>query len=369
MPLKERSVEGSGAASSSVASRQNVHDVPLSKRIRRNLISLRQGTPSTLPLCTGVAIITLLICVRRSNFGGFGNKTAQMASVSDPCFEALPRKKPPRFFDFEARVYGAPRIPRVGGRSDKAARAVVFETLNEDGFFRRDADFAQNYTDTDLDLSHDAVMNQHIARHALRVFYDAPTLRVRGVWTQFVHIDAWRIQFVLRARLTKDKTTHPDTPTEPWVAQSNRVVIQRTFAGDCSVAVIPETKDVDRPPIYVVVAYSGTGFGRPRRMARFMLQVEMIQAHPILKAQQVNLIVSLHDMTEAAFREQFEIQDQWAHRTVYIVEPPTTPGDTLVPFSRGATLRVGVQKAFIPEDALVFLSDIDMHIYPSFFGT
>jgi Chondroitin N-acetylgalactosaminyltransferase len=362
-------MRGAAASPSPPSLSPPAHDVPFAKRVRRHLASLRQYGHSMPLLCAVVALVTLVVVFAfRLGAGEVDDLGSYPGSaVVDPCTTASLPKVPPRFFDLDAGTGGHARFHSFGQRRETSVKAPVFHTLNEDGFFRHEVDFAQNTTNTDLDLSYDSVMNQRIALRVLREFYDAPTLLLKGVWTQFVHIDRWRIQFVLRTRLVKDKTTHPDIPTAPKVPQSNRVLIQRTFAGSCEVGVIGEELDDNRPPIYVVAPYSGW---KPLRLARFILQIEMMQAHPLLKGkQQVNLIVALHDMTEAQFRKQFEMEDIFAHSSVYIVEPPVTPGDTMVPFSRGTTLRVGVEKGFIPEDALVFLSDIDMHIYPSFFGS
>lgn len=348
------------------------HDAPLGKRVRRKLVPLRNVSPYFLAIPAVLTIVML-----SSNFRGqeIYNMVPEHLAADDPCKTAAPPRTPPRFFDLDATSGGQTEPSTYLVHRDVPARAGVFETLNEDGVFRHDADFAlRNLSSSAFDVTYDEGVNGNLALRVLREYYDAPSLQMRGVWTTFFRVDRWRTQFVLRTRLLKDKTTHPDVPEDltniPPVPQSNRVVISRHFAGGCKVAVVPEVKDVDRPPIYVVVAYSGTGWGRPQRMSRFIMQVEMIQAHPLLKdKQEVNLIVSLHDMTEKAFRALMELEDAYAHSSVVVIEPPVTSGKQMVPFSRGATLRFGIEKSLIPDDSLIFLSDIDMRIYPSFFGS
>lgn len=346
-------------------------DAPLGKRVRRKLVPLRNVSPWILAVPPVLTIIML-----SSNFGRQGRNqvVSELLMTDDPCKTAAPPQTPPVFFDLDAgpgELAGDTAYLAGGGAP---ARPAVFQTFSEEGLFTHGTDAGSNSSSANFDLTYDEVVNRELALRVLREYYNAPSLQMRGVWTTFIHVDRWRAQFVLRTRLLKDKSTHPDAPEDitniPPVPQSNRVVISRKFAGGCKVAVVPEVKDIDRPPIYVVVAYSGTGWGRPQRMSRFIMQLEMIQAHPLLKdKQEVNLIVSLHDMTEKAFRKLMELEDAYAHLSVVVIEPPVTSGNRIVPFSRGATLRVGIEKSLIPDDSLIFLSDVDMQIYPSFFSS
>jgi hypothetical protein len=333
---------------------------PWSKWLHRRRPS--RGTVKSLVLGVLCAVTTIVVFADSS--GGAGRASNAFAAdeswawqsslyaAGDPCLNAAPPVRPPRSFDVDVESAGFANL-----HARAAGAMPVFDVWNEDGLFRRDADAAHNLTSSDLDLRYDAVANPVIARRALSAFYNVPSLAVKAIYSQYVHLDRRRTQFVLHTRLEP----HPSV-----AARSNRVLIQRSGDGKCRVGVIPEAPDKTRTPIHVVVSYSGTGFGRPRRMSRFILQVEMMQAHPILvRSQKLKLVIALHDMTEAAFRHQFELTDRFAHPDVQVVEPPTVAGAGGVPFSRAAALRRGAQ--LVPTSDLLFICDIDMHIYPPFF--
>lgn len=286
--------------------------------------------------------------------------TSNSVKGVDPCKYAVPTKVPPTFFDREARYEDGKSFRNDSDNVGNAGGRRTFFTINADCLYSGDQNSVQMLGHTDLELGYDAEVNQAIAESTLRSFYDKQSLTLKPIDIQHAHIDRHRVQFVLHTRV---HDFHSDSRSQP---RSNRVLLERTFDNKCYVAVIPEASDEERPQMSIVVAYSGTGYGRPLAMSRFITQVKVLALHPLLEKQTLNVIICLHDMTEKRFREEFGLVDEFLHANVDIVSQPVVKNLSRIPFSRGCTIRSGLFRSYANDDTLLFLTTIDTILYPSF---
>lgn len=317
--------------------------------------------------CIGITVVTAAVLVlifladfvfRIRPFESLRSlATSNSVKGLDPCKYAVPTKVPPKFFDREAGFEDGKSFRNHSDYVGNAGGRRTFFTINADDLYSGDQNGIQMVGHTDLELGYDVEVNQAIAESTLRSFYDEQSLTLKPIDIQHAHIDRQRAQFILHTRVHDSRSQKP---------RSNRVLVERTFDNECYVAVIPEASDEERPQMSIVVAYSGTGYGRPLAMSRFISQVKVLSLHPLLEKQTLNLIITLHDMSEKHFRKEFGLVDEFLHANVDVVSQPVVKNSSRIPFSRGCTIRSGLFRSYANEDTLLFLTTIDTILYPSF---
>ena len=186
------------------------------------------------------------------------------------------------------------------------------------------------------------------AQRALRLFYSDPSINVVDYSLGYNHLDRVRGSRYVFHLVSRDDLNH---------RRHDVVTIQRTFDAKCRVAVKAYPSHIFDNPVYLVVPYSK----RPKRLKWFLdrfddLIDKDVNAHLVLAVcKEIGQDVETVNRLVKAMRYR---------EHVHIV---TTPGDTTGYFSRAVSIREGAR--IVPDDSIMFLSDIDMYIFPTMFDS
>lgn len=150
---------------------------------------------------------------------------------------------------------------------------------------------------------------------------------------------------------------HLDSASDSVPRRRDVVAIQRTFEGRCFVSVKQFDQQLWQDPVYVVVPYSK----RPGRLKWFLDQFDRLRSGNV----KVRLILAVcKEMQDDITVANSLVASMKSSDHVQVI---SVPGDKTGFFSRAISIREG--SAVVPQDSIMFISDIDMYIFPPMFDS
>lgn len=184
------------------------------------------------------------------------------------------------------------------------------------------------------------------AQVALRHFYKDPSLSVTSYSLGYTHLDR-----VHGAR----HIFHLHTRNASHDSLRHVVTIQRTFDARCHLSVRAYPPASLTKPVFLIVPYAT----RPKRLTWFLNQFESLISNNV--PVRLLLAVCKHNAADVAHaREVASSSDAVDYISVVPV-----PGDRTSFFSRAISIREAAR--LVPRDSIMFITDIDMYIFPSMF--
>ncbi len=276
------------------------------------------------------------------------NKTARRKrAYRDTCALA----KPETMFHFDSAEYVSKEFANAAEKSkEMPVSARVFTAFFKDYIFDPNSDVVLNLTTSDTARAMDIRNAVPLIQNAIREFKRDDTIKVTRVSFGYSHMCRLRgLRYVFHVGAISSQNKE--------IARKSRQVaaIQRPFDGSCRVRIADISDETMRQPVYLVVPYSN----RPNRLKWFLHQFDQ------LRERHMNLVLVLAASTldSAGFHEAKKlVRAMKFSGNVHIVP---VKGDRFGYFSRAVAIRDASKR--IPDDGLMFISDIDMQIFRPFF--
>lgn len=263
----------------------------------------------------------------------------------DPCVYATPQ--PLLHFDPSTRM-SSEFVPADAALIDPLGHTRVFTAFFKDYLFQPNSDIVVNLNVDGRGRAIDIRHSLTHAQRALRDYFRDDTIEVHNYSLGYSHLDRVRgSRYVLH--LISSNKTNP--------RRYDVVALQRTFDGNCYISVREYDQNLFRHAIYLVVPYSN----RPARLQWFLDQFDRLRAAGVV----LRLILSIckEIQQDVMFANRLVVSMKYS-KDVQVVH---TPGDLTGFFSRAIAVRDG--SSFVPRDSIMFITDIDMYIYPTMFDS
>lgn len=264
---------------------------------------------------------------------------------NDPCAHARPRAL--LHFDPSTRVSSEFALDDAA-HIDPLSLTRVFTTFFKEYLFQPNSDIVVNLGVDGRGRAIDIRDSLTHAQRALRDYFRDDTIKVRNYSLGYSHLDRVRgSRYVLH--LISFNKTNP--------RRHDVVALQRTFDGNCYVSVREYEQNLFRDATYLVVPYSD----RPARLQWFLNQFDRLRAAGVV----LRLVLSICEEIERDIMFADRLVDSMKYsKDVQVVQ---VPGDLTGFFSRAIAVRDGASS--VPRDSIMFITDIDMYIYPTMFDS
>ncbi|PXF48685.1 Chondroitin sulfate N-acetylgalactosaminyltransferase 2 [Gracilariopsis chorda] len=229
------------------------------------------------------------------------------------------------------------------GRELTTDKLDTFSTFFEKYIFQPNVGSVGDLRDPTKALAKDIHAILRTSQQVLRQHTGDRSLIIRNYTVGYSHLNARRgSRYILHLVSTSSTRTF----------RHDTVAIRRTLDGNCSISLRESPPAVFDKPMFVVVPYSK----RPTRLEWFLDQFEK------LHSEEVNArLILAHCNEDESDRKNVEKLVSRAKRRDYVQV-------SRIPFKRNSTFSraVCIREAFkgVPDNNLVFISDIDMYIYP-----
>lgn len=268
-----------------------------------------------------------------------------VTSFDDPCLTAVPL--PLKHFDPALRI-SAEFAHADQSDTDPPLLDRVFTAFFKNFLFEPNSDIVVNLTATGRGLPTDLRDAVPIVQRALRIHARDPAIVVTNFSMGYSHLDRVRgIRHVY----------HVASSGANDVLRTDVVAVQRTFDSRCRVAVAPVERSVLDDWLYVLVPYSS----RLARLRWFLSQFDRLRNRGL----KLKLVLAINKRDVADVRKASESVRALTHAADVVLH--LVGGDETGFFSRAVALRQGARA--VPENSMMFISDIDMHIYPPLVST
>lgn len=263
----------------------------------------------------------------------------------DSCARATPQ--PLIHFDPSSRFSTEFTHP-VAGDIDPPALTRVFTTFFKVYLFEPNSEIITNLSSTGRGRPTDIRNSLIYSQQALRTFYEDPSIIVRNYSLGYSHLDRVRgSRYIF----------HLDSASESVPRRRDVVAIQRTFEGRCYISVKQFDERLWQDPVYMIVPYSK----RPGRLKWFLNQFDRLRSGDI----QVRLILAVcKEMQDDISAANRLVESMKYSKDVQVI---SVPGDRTGFFSRATSIREG--SAVVPQDGILFISDVDMYVFPPMFDS
>lgn len=236
----------------------------------------------------------------------------------------------------------------VAGDVDPPALTRVFTTFFKVYLFEPNSDIVTNLSSTGRGRPTDVRNSLTYSQQALRTFYADPSIMVRNYSLGYSHLDRVRgSRYIF----------HLDSASNSVPRRRDVVAIQRTFEGRCYISVKQFAEQIWHDPVYMVVPYSK----RPGRLKWFLNQFDRLRSGNVA----VRLILAVcKEMQDDISVANSLVVSMKNSKDVEVI---SVPGDKTGFFSRAISIREG--SAVVPHDSIMFISDVDMYIFPPMFDS
>lgn len=266
-------------------------------------------------------------------------------SYIDSCSRVFPQEL--TAFDPSNRS-SAEFVGSVATDVDPPALNRVFTTFFKIYLFQPNSDIIVNLSATGRGRPTDIRDGLLQSQRSLRMFFDDDSIVVQNYSLGYCHLDRVRgSRYIF----------HLDSLNKTNPRRRDVVAIQRTFDGRCFISVREVGRHVFEQPVYMIVPYSR----RPVRLKWFLDRFDRLRAQRVL----TRLILAVCKDIPGDISVANELVVSLRHsRDVQVV---AVPGDRTGFFSRAVAIREGA--AFVPQDSIMFISDVDMYIFPPMFDS
>lgn len=231
-----------------------------------------------------------------------------------------------------------------------AVSATVFTSLFKMYVFEPNTDVVLNISASDAARDIDVKAARPFMQSALRRFKNDDSIMLDKVSFGYTHMCRLRgLRYVFHITATSSKVSGS-------VAQSQHVIaFQRLLDGTCHVGIANLSEKEVQQPVYFVVPYAG----RPNRLKWFLNQFDRLRGRNL----NLRLVLAVGSNEDSGFHSAERLVNTMRFaRDVRIVR---TKGDADGHFSRAVAIRDAAD--YVPDDGLMFISDIDMQIFRPFF--
>lgn len=293
---------------------------------------------------------TVLFCVAgpdafRHPSSSLPSSSQRQVDCLDPCACATPQLL--LHFDPSTRV--STEFTRADlTKIDPPRLTRIFTTFFKQYLLQPNSDVIVNLSSNGRGQTIDIRYSLIHAQRALRNYFRDDTIHVYNYSLGYSHLDRVRgSRYVLH--LISSNETNP--------SRHDVVAIQRTFDGICYVSVREYDQNLFHNPIYLVVPYSN----RPARLQWFLNQFDRLRAEGV--ALRLILSVCKEIQQDITVANRLVVSMKYS-KDVQIVQ---VPGDLTAFFSRSIAVRDG--STYVPQDNVMFVTDIDMYIFPTMFDS
>lgn len=258
-------------------------------------------------------------------------------SYIDPCLNLI--AQPLIYFD-------PPLRQRISNRSTP----YIFSAFFDKYLFAPTSDVVLSLNSTpSLIHKSDIETSLRLLSHHLPLFHSDPSLHLDNYTLGYTHLD--RLQGSRHIFHTKSHNrTHKDIV--------HVISIQRTFEATCKISIRYLSEQYLKDLLYIVVPYSA----RPQRLTWFISQFDDLVSEEGIKA---HLILAIFDKNETDVNFARNLISKTQSSNSITILP--VPGDKTGFFSRAMAIRDASKQ--VPNSSIMFISDIDMYIFPLLFDT
>lgn len=228
--------------------------------------------------------------------------------------------------------------------------ARVFTSFFKIYVFEPNTDVVLNISASDVARAIDVKNARPLMQNALRRFKTDNSIVLGKVSFGYTHMCRLRgLRYVYHVAANSSKIPGRVTQSQHVVA------IQRLLDGPCHVGIADVSKKDLLQPIFFIVPYSN----RPNRLKWFLDQFDRLRGRNV----NLRLVLAVNSKTDSGLNSAKSLVNTMRFsRDVRVVR---TNGDADGHFSRAVAIRDAAE--YVPDDGLMFISDIDMQIFRPFF--
>lgn len=263
----------------------------------------------------------------------------------DPCSTATPQLI--LHFDPSSQFSKEFDHPAIGD-TDHPGLNRVFATFFDTYLFEPNSDIIVNLSAHGRGRATDVQNSLIFAQRALRDYFADPSIVVRNYSLGYSHLDRVRgSRYVFHLVSSSDSTPE----------RQDAVALQRTFDGSCYISVREYSDRLFDDALYVVVPYSN----RPKRLRWFLEQFDRLRFGGVVLRLVLAVCKEIEDDVKVANRLVAAL------RFAQDVQVVQAPGDRTGFFSRAVAVREGSR--VVPSHSIMFITDVDMYIFPTMFNS